>query len=127
VRQEIAALRDFNLAYVGSGSVATGAIEATIGACPLRPESDRWPQKRNPARGHPLAGLVQHSAGLHGVIAAQQPTVGLDRPTTPKVALALRSSVMTITKERIFTAELHRKKPAFLTVAILTHAITIGD
>jgi hypothetical protein len=35
------------------------------------------------------------------VIAAQRPTGGLDRPTTPKVAVALSSSVMTITKERI--------------------------
>src|SRR5262249_4571006 len=52
-------------------------------------------------RGHPLAGLVQHSAGLRGVIAAQRPITGLDRPTNPKVALALRSSVTTITKERI--------------------------
>jgi len=37
---------------------------------PLRKR--RLALKKNPAkRGHPVAGLVQHSAGLHGVVAAQ--------------------------------------------------------
>jgi len=63
--------------------------------------------KKNPAKwGHPLAGLVQHSAGLHGVVAAQRPT-GLGHPTNPKVTLALRSSVTTITKERISPPSSH--------------------
>jgi hypothetical protein len=84
-----------------TASVATGAIEATPRRMSASPRKRPLASKRNPARGHPLAGLVQHSAGLHGVIAAQRPTAGLDRPTIPKLALALRSSVMAITKERI--------------------------
>jgi hypothetical protein len=59
-----------------------------------------------------LAGLVQHSAGLYRVIAAQRPTAGLDRPTIPKVVLALRLSVMTITKERISPPSFAETKPA---------------
>jgi hypothetical protein len=94
-------LREFNPPDVRFGSVPTRAIEATPRRMSASPRKRPLASKRNPARGHPLAGLVQHSAGLHGVIAAQRPTAGLDRPTIAKLALALRSSVTAITKERI--------------------------
>jgi hypothetical protein len=101
VRQETAALRDFGRADDRCGSFASDRNASDSRGMSASPRKRPLASKRNPARGHPLAGLVQHSAGLHGVIAAQRLTAGLDRPTIPKLALALHPSVMTITKERI--------------------------
>src|SRR5262249_44315759 len=58
--------------------------------------------KKEPRQTGPPVGRAS-SAGLHRVVAAQPPITGLDCPTTPKVELALRSSVMTVTKECIST------------------------
>ena len=56
--------------------------------------------KKEPRQAGPPVGRAS-SAGLHRVIAAQRPITGLDCPTAPKVELALRPSVTTITKECI--------------------------
>jgi hypothetical protein len=61
-------------------------------------------------QGHPLAGLLSRSAGqFDRRIATQRPTTGLDRPMSPKLVRALRSSCDDHHKKALFHPELRNK------------------
>ena len=108
---ETAALRELDPAYDCNGSFSSTRHRRNARATSASLRKRRLASKKNPAkRGHPVAGLVQHCAGLHVVIAAQRPITGLDRPTSPKVALALRSSVTT---KSAFHRRLRTGQPTF--------------